>query len=149
MLSYPGLSDPRRLPIVHDQPTVSSDLCLISSAEQAVLSAATLTTLGCLCVLIHTLNAIPYWWTTRGSNPPSQVCKTRVTPLRLLAHKSHSLIFNEEKGVITSIGASRENRTHTILITSQAQYHCAREAYKLVRMDRTLPRRRHQGHMCT
>lgn len=26
------------------------------------------------------------WWTTRGSNPPSQVCKTRVTPLRLLAH---------------------------------------------------------------
>ena len=31
--------------------------------------------------------------------------------------------------MITSIGASRENRTHTILITSQAQYHCAREAY--------------------
>lgn len=83
------------------------------------------------------------WWTTRGSNPPSQVCKTHVTPLRLLAHilpvlRSCRSDLNRIRILMRThyrprlslfSGASRENRTHSFLLTRQAQSHCAREAF--------------------
>ena len=71
------------------------------------------------------------------SNPLHSACKADALPVELQPHNSHSLVFYEEKGGITSIGASPGSRTLTILLTRQAQYRCAREAYKLVRMDRT------------